>query len=301
VFGVGGFLSGWIDWDNSGTFEASERLSFTDVDTGEVLGTQADLGPGTYNLRIQAPALIDGVSAARFRWGEFGINVGSQSFIGEVEDYFLQTSATIVAPSLPGDFNNDGGVNAADYVLFRKLMGTGASLPNSTNPAGPVVAEDQQLWSSNYGESDGGGGGGSAGQDVEAPPAESTSTPVAALGSSSDAPTSPTVAVDTTPQTSPTDSQTVDSSTFSPLFASLSFDISPAISFTSATDDIQSDSAANDEQSNADILLLLDQALEELDESDDDSPLADRSSDEDGYSDLALAAVFDDNTSWWSL
>jgi hypothetical protein len=67
------------------------------------------------------------------------------------------------------------------------------------------------------------------------------------------------------------------------------------------TDDVQSDSAANDEQANADILLLLDRALEELDESDGDTPLADRASEEDGYSDQALAAVFDDNTSWWSL
>lgn len=361
VYGVGGFLSGWIDWNDSGTFEENERLSFTDANTGEVLGTQADLGPGTFNLIIQAPALVDGTSAARFRWGEFGLNLGSQSFIGEVEDYFLQTSSMIVTPSLPGDFNEDGGVNAADYVLFRKVLGTGASLPNSTNPSGPVVAEDgalwtnnfaesstvvapslpgdfnddggvnaadyvafrkllgtggslpnttnpagpvvaadEALWSSNYGETDGGGGGGgAASQYVEAPSAGSSSTPVVARGASSGSPS--TSAVVSTPQTNSTDSQAADSSTSSPFFAGLSFDISPAVSFKFVTEDAQSDSAASDEQSNAEILLLLDQALEELDERDDDAPLTDRSSEEDGYSDLALAAVFDDNTSWWSL
>jgi hypothetical protein len=169
-------------------------------------------------------------------------------------------------------------------------MGTGASLPNSTNPAGPIVAEDQQLWSENYGETDGGGGGGAAGQYVEAPTTESPSTPVEARGSSSAVPSTPVV--DSTPSTSPTNSQ---------LFASLSFDISPAVSFTSAMEVVHSDSAASDEQLNTDTLLLLDRALEEMDERDDDTPLADRSSDEDGYSDLALAAAFDDSTSWWSL
>jgi hypothetical protein len=56
-------------------------------------------------------------------------------------------------------------------------------------------------------------------------------------------------------------------------------------------------------QSYAD-LLLLDEALAELDDesSDDDAPLRDRrTTGDENTDDLALAAVFEDESSWWSL
>lgn len=57
-------------------------------------------------------------------------------------------------PPLPGDFNRDGGVGAADYVLWRETHGQPISLPNESglNP-GSVDIEDYWFWKSNFGHS----------------------------------------------------------------------------------------------------------------------------------------------------
>jgi hypothetical protein len=238
--------------------------------------------------------LINGSVAARFRWGEYGINLGTQSFIGEVEDYFLPTSAVIVAPSQPGDFNNDGGVNAADYVLFRKLNGTAASMPNSTNPSGPVVPADGALWTANFGETAPGSGGGGGGESVAETPAESVSPPVAPLGRTGNASVS---VVEAAPPVSG-----VVTTTLSSFVANVSFDTTSESSFDfESSIEIGGDSVVRDESSASDVLLLLDQAIAELDDSDEDAPLNDRNGEEDEYSELALAAAFDDDSAWWSL
>jgi hypothetical protein len=59
----------------------------------------------------------------------------------------------VAVPTLPGDFNNDGSVDAGDYVVWRKGFGTMYSL------------NDYQTWRANFGatlDGDGAGFGGSA-------------------------------------------------------------------------------------------------------------------------------------------
>jgi hypothetical protein len=48
--------------------------------------------------------------------------VGGQPEIRRL--FLMHVPATAVSNSLPGDFNNDGNVNAADYVVWRKTDGT---------------------------------------------------------------------------------------------------------------------------------------------------------------------------------
>jgi hypothetical protein len=88
---------------------------------------------------------------------------------------------------------------------------------------------------------------------------------------------------------------------FSSITASLSIDVSSMSSFEPASVELQAESATSAEQSDVDILILLDQAIAELDDSENEGPLADRSGDEEDYSELALAAVFDDESKWWAI
>jgi hypothetical protein len=59
-----------------------------------------------------------------------------------------------VVPALPGDFNRDGAVDAADYVVWRNTLG--ASRPNYSgadgNGSGIVDQEDHAVWRANFGE-----------------------------------------------------------------------------------------------------------------------------------------------------
>jgi hypothetical protein len=65
-------------------------------------------------------------------------------------DYFDAMALLTVSLILPGDFNNDGLVDAADYVAWRKGLGAEMRLPGDTTP-GAVTSADFQVWRSNYG------------------------------------------------------------------------------------------------------------------------------------------------------
>jgi hypothetical protein len=53
---------------------------------------------------------------------------------------------------LAGDYNDDGIVDAADYVIWRKALSSGAtSLPNETASLGVVDQEDYAAWRTNFG------------------------------------------------------------------------------------------------------------------------------------------------------
>jgi hypothetical protein len=63
----------------------------------------------------------------------------------------------LVSQALPGDFNGDGSVNAADYVVWRKGLGT-AYTPN-----------DYNFWRAHFGQTAGSGAGASANGAVPEP------------------------------------------------------------------------------------------------------------------------------------
>jgi len=60
-------------------------------------------------------------------------------------------------PGLPGDFNNDGKVNAGDYVTWRKNNGTSNALPNDNGLGTPVGLAHYNLWRQNFGSGSAGG------------------------------------------------------------------------------------------------------------------------------------------------
>jgi hypothetical protein len=76
-------------------------------------------------------------------------------------------SATLVTPpptGLDGDFNDDDVVDAADYVNWRKLLGTNSTLNGNGDEtgasAGVVDQADYNLWQANFGDTAPGSGGG---------------------------------------------------------------------------------------------------------------------------------------------
>jgi hypothetical protein len=70
----------------------------------------------------------------------------------KLDMYFSGTGILTVGPSiLAGDYNSDGVVNAADYVIWRKNVGQPSqTLPNDTT--GVLIGDAQfNLWRSNFG------------------------------------------------------------------------------------------------------------------------------------------------------
>jgi hypothetical protein len=77
-------------------------------------------------------------------------------------------------PGIAGDYNNNGTVDAADYVVWRENLNTSNVLPN--DPNGGTIDQDQyNTWRANFGRAAGGG----TGANLEAVPEPATA--VAAL------------------------------------------------------------------------------------------------------------------------
>jgi hypothetical protein len=69
----------------------------------------------------------------------------------------VDDSRLILQATLPGDYNDDGSVDAADYVVWRKNNGTNNPLPNETESIGTVDAADFNAWRANFGAMAGSG------------------------------------------------------------------------------------------------------------------------------------------------
>jgi hypothetical protein len=65
-------------------------------------------------------------------------------------DLVLVGHSSEALPGIPGDYNDDGTVDAADYVLWRKYEGTAATLPNDPN-GGTIDVDQYNTWQSNFG------------------------------------------------------------------------------------------------------------------------------------------------------
>jgi hypothetical protein len=64
------------------------------------------------------------------------------------------------APGVNGDYNNNGVVDAGDYVIWRKRLNQNVTLPNDTTP-GTVTAADYTVWRASFGNVALGSGSGS--------------------------------------------------------------------------------------------------------------------------------------------
>jgi len=98
-------------------------------------------------------------------YGDYEITIGGETFnlslLKGTQDYSLAVT--------PGDYNADGVVDAADYVVWRKYIGQSATLTNR-DPAnsGPISMDDFASWRKNFGNA-APGGSGSAGESVPEP------------------------------------------------------------------------------------------------------------------------------------
>jgi hypothetical protein len=116
---------GWPDNDNSHSIELSSR------DADPAAPASWLLSAGTPPMQVVA-TLND----------HTGGDIGSPGMVPGV-----------VVPGVPGDYNNNGTVDAADYVLWRD----GGPLENEGDTPGTVNQADYDFWRARFGATAGGG------------------------------------------------------------------------------------------------------------------------------------------------
>jgi formylglycine-generating enzyme len=86
---------------------------------------------------------------------------GSLGAAQENDDTGFRLARIFSVVGVPGDYNNNGVVDMADYVMWREHLGTTFQLPNevSGTTPGTVTQEDYAAWRARFGNTSGAGSG----------------------------------------------------------------------------------------------------------------------------------------------
>jgi hypothetical protein len=82
------------------------------------------------------------------------ISLGNAFNVGGTRDLVFKYGVVKSSAPMPGDFNNNGTVDAADYVVWRDKLNQSITIPNDPTP-GMVTDTDFGVWRSNFGKSGG--------------------------------------------------------------------------------------------------------------------------------------------------
>jgi len=145
TFGDEGTLNSW-----SITILAEETTAVTDADGNYSI---EGLSPGTYYIwEVMQP----------------GWEQSYPLLIEEIPYWEVEVESNQVVPAknfgnsfvgLEGDYNNDGAVNAADYVFWRDRLGAPGGGGGDGSGNGTVGPEDYGVWRANFGAGSGSGSG----------------------------------------------------------------------------------------------------------------------------------------------
>ncbi|NNE57751.1 MAG: hypothetical protein HKN36_06550 [Hellea sp.] len=138
VSGSGGFLQGWIDWNDDGDWDDFDEQIASDLQDGD--------SDGQISIPVSIPYSGTSTSTiARFRWSQTAaLNSTQFADAGEVEDYLVNiTSDPNVTPTCPAGFTYSmTSGNAASVTDHSGASDTGRALgaiaAAGTSPADPI-------------------------------------------------------------------------------------------------------------------------------------------------------------------
>ena len=118
-------------------------------------GADVRMANGTvFNLNFTGTDVVDslyisGLSQAVGTWGAIGSGAAHESAMFSGTGVLQVTN--FYAPN-SGDFNADGRVDAADYVTWRKNLGSNDPLPNSNGLTTPIGQAHYDVWCATFGD-----------------------------------------------------------------------------------------------------------------------------------------------------
>jgi hypothetical protein len=165
---IGGLTSGVLPVDGTNHFDlsttnvtfSSGSIAYRNESTGDpatsrpIVGQGGALsGTGTLSSLVQGAQTTETLTIPIS--SSFQIVDASTTINLTLTGQLLATS-TFATP-LPGDYNQNGVVDAADYVRYRNNFGSGTSLPNDDTVG--VGTDDYTRWRTNFGQTYGSGSG----------------------------------------------------------------------------------------------------------------------------------------------
>lgn len=159
-------LAGMSFKSESGALDPSDWLSITENYDADSSSPSVDPDDDWLLFRSDSAELAEATLGEAILAPGQSIDLGAAFVLGAATDVVaefadpiaLDTNQIIVryvntspADLLPGDFNEDGVVDIADYTTWRDGLGQEISLPNEVTSIGRVTQEDYDVWLDNFG------------------------------------------------------------------------------------------------------------------------------------------------------
>jgi autotransporter-associated beta strand protein len=167
--GANTYTGNTIIWDGTVSISKAFMADWAGVFLTSAAKLNLNFAPGETDT-VNA-LFIDGAYQAIGTWGAIGSSAEHQSSLftggGLLNVVPWETPPTSVP--LAGDFNNDGKVDAGDYVTWLKANGTNNALLNDNGLGVPVGQAHLDLWRQNFGNARPAAGSGLAGGTIPEP------------------------------------------------------------------------------------------------------------------------------------
>jgi hypothetical protein len=153
------------DFDTGISAGSSFRIDFTltSANSYNLVLSPVNGGAALFTQTGATLAGTAGASIATLRITDYGTGSSSDGS----KEYFFD-GLMITAPGIPGDYNNNGTVDAADFVVWRKNQGTTNALPNDPT-GGTIGASQYNTWRTHFGQPPGSGSGAVASASIPEP------------------------------------------------------------------------------------------------------------------------------------
>jgi hypothetical protein len=168
-----------INFSDAGVTLGNLGIPFGDLQLRNFVGSQFNLNDLTVRQILgHANNLLGGGSSLFYSISELNevtVQLNS-SFGGGGVSIFAQDHLRVIP--IPGDYNNNGTVDAADNVLWRN----GGPLANEVDNPGTINAQDYTEWRSRFGNSSGSGSGATGSASANSVVPEPATTGLALVG-----------------------------------------------------------------------------------------------------------------------
>ena len=127
---AGGYLQGWIDWNDDGDFD----------DPGERIITNQLLSSGSNTISFNVPAgVATNTVFARFRLGEYGLGTRGEALFGEVEDYMVELSTGAILGTCPTPTPTPTSTNTSTPTITNTPTNPTTHTPTRTTTPTPTI------------------------------------------------------------------------------------------------------------------------------------------------------------------
>ena len=140
----------YVYTDSSGSYTNVDSSTTAPADPTKLRNT------GEFEDGYQMGFIVQGIAHSGTPVDSYGVTISNfQASIGEM--------------GVPGDYNENNVVDAADYTVWRDKLGQNVALPNEVETPNQVTIEDYNYWKANFGAGGSGAGNTAAGVAVPEP------------------------------------------------------------------------------------------------------------------------------------